>query len=300
MGHRDKNFLQALARAACEELRRRQLGNAFRGAAKIRVLRNGCDGWAATLGTFVGYQCSAQIWIDKFTGHRARRVYYALAASKKDTLSQLVKKARRELGEHLSICRNHWHQGSGYIRLAEKLAKEKFGRPVYEQYPQTNEYFYGIYEFDRTGLQRNVSHRFVDRAVDFFQTIAQSVSADALQRDYDTYSAVENRPSVARHLRRERNSHVATLRKQCDDYICQICTFDFSKVYGSLGDDFAEAHHIVPLRRNADLRGTTVEDLITVCSNCHRMLHRMSGTPDDVRKLKRIIKKRRRRGGAKR
>lgn len=55
MIHRDKKFLIALAKAAHGELRRRQLGRVFRSLPKMRVLRNGCDGWAAILGTFVGY-----------------------------------------------------------------------------------------------------------------------------------------------------------------------------------------------------------------------------------------------------
>ena len=34
-------------------------------------------------------------------------------------------------------------------------------------------------------------------------------------------------------------------------------------------------------------------DLVTVCGNCHRMLHRMDGKPDDIAKLKAIIRKNR-------
>ena len=34
-------------------------------------------------------------------------------------------------------------------------------------------------------------------------------------------------------------------------------------------------------------------DLVTVCGNCHRMLHRMDGKPDDIAKLKVIIRKNR-------
>ncbi len=92
-------------------------------------------------------------------------------------------------------------------------------------------------------------------------------------------------------MQRERKSHLVTLRKQLDNFVCQICGFDYRKKYGKLGDDFAEAHHIVPLAKNDKQRITTVDDLITVCANCHRMLHRMRGEAGDVQKLRRIIKK---------
>lgn len=220
-------------------------------------------------------------------------MYYALVALEEDGHAQLVKKARRELGECLVICQEHWDRESRHIRLAKKLAKGKFGLPVYERYPDTNEYYYGVYEFDRTGLQRNELKRLTDRAVGFFQTISDLASEHALQIECDTYRAAENRQSVARHLRRERRSHAATLRKQFDNYRCQVCRFDFSQAYGKLGDDFAEAHHIVPLESNSTLRSTTIDDLITVCSNCHRMLHRMTGTPDDVPRLRQIVRRHR-------
>jgi hypothetical protein len=33
--------------------------------------------------------------------------------------------------------------------------------------------------------------------------------------------------------------------------------------------------------------------LITVCANCHRMLHRMNGVPTDIPKLRRMVNKQR-------
>jgi predicted HNH restriction endonuclease len=46
------------------------------------------------------------------------------------------------------------------------------------------------------------------------------------------------------------------------------------------------------LGRNDRVRSTTVEDLITVCSNCHRMLHRMSsGGFQDIVRLKQIVRR---------
>lgn len=54
---------------------------------------------------------------------------------------------------------------------------------------------------------------------------------------------------------------------------CQLCGFSFAKVYGSLGEGYIEAHHTRPVHRLAPGELTRIEDIIMVCSNCHRVLH---------------------------
>lgn len=70
---------------------------------------------------------------------------------------------------------------------------------------------------------------------------------------------------------------------------CQICGFDFAKVYGEYGKDFIEVHHIKPLNeRNEKVQINPETDLICICSNCHRMIHhRKRGilTPEQLREI---------------
>jgi predicted HNH restriction endonuclease len=40
---------------------------------------------------------------------------------------------------------------------------------------------------------------------------------------------------------------------------------------------------------HARLINVTLDDLVTVCPNCHTMLHHMSGSRSDVTRLRRII-----------
>jgi len=58
-------------------------------------------------------------------------------------------------------------------------------------------------------------------------------------------------------------------------YKCIVCSFDFEKVYGSIGKNFIHVHHIVPL---SDTKGEyeldPIKDLVPVCPNCHAMIHR--------------------------
>ena len=55
---------------------------------------------------------------------------------------------------------------------------------------------------------------------------------------------------------------------------CDVCGFDFAVAYGELGKGFIEAHHVKSLADMQPGDKTNLEDLVAVCSNCHRMLHR--------------------------
>ncbi|WP_419774650.1 HNH endonuclease [Halarcobacter sp.] len=67
-------------------------------------------------------------------------------------------------------------------------------------------------------------------------------------------------------------------RKKCIEHFgtkCQICNFDFEKVYGELGKDFIHVHHKKPISEiGKEYIVDPIKDLIPVCPNCHAMLHR--------------------------
>ena len=56
---------------------------------------------------------------------------------------------------------------------------------------------------------------------------------------------------------------------------CEVCGFDFASFYGPGGEGYIEVHHRRPLHTLTAVTVTTLEDLAVVCSNCHRMLHRL-------------------------
>lgn len=95
----------------------------------------------------------------------------------------------------------------------------------------------------------------------------------------DDFSASEGREIFALHRRRERDPALAQRAKQqrlkiSGNLSCDVCSFDFVKAYGTLGNGFIEAHHTLPLRELAEETRTKIRDLALVCANCHRMLHR--------------------------
>ena len=55
---------------------------------------------------------------------------------------------------------------------------------------------------------------------------------------------------------------------------CEVCGFNFGKVYGERGDGFIECHHTKPVSELEPGGRTNLADLALVCSNCHRMIHR--------------------------
>lgn len=71
---------------------------------------------------------------------------------------------------------------------------------------------------------------------------------------------------------------------------CFGCGFDFEERYGERGRGFIEVHHVKPLY---EMDGeTTVDpetDLVPVCSNCHRMIHKKKDAILTVEELKKII-----------
>jgi 5-methylcytosine-specific restriction enzyme A len=81
------------------------------------------------------------------------------------------------------------------------------------------------------------------------------------------------------HRSRERNG---TLVKRARDrflrdygkLVCAVCGFDFAARYGHVGAGYIECHHTVPISDLTPGAKTKLRDLIPLCSNCHRMVHR--------------------------
>lgn len=54
---------------------------------------------------------------------------------------------------------------------------------------------------------------------------------------------------------------------------CEICGFNFGRVYGDRGEGYIEVHHVEPLHVTGEST-TNLDDLALLCANCHRMCHR--------------------------
>lgn len=111
------------------------------------------------------------------------------------------------------------------------------------------------------------------------------------------FVAPEGRLLAGLHFRRERDPRLRTrmlaaVRGAGRAFACEVCTFDFSVTYGSLGQGYIEVHHVVPLHVSGPTE-TSLGDLALLCANCHRMCHRAPSrqapwrTPHELRQLMR-------------
>jgi 5-methylcytosine-specific restriction protein A len=81
------------------------------------------------------------------------------------------------------------------------------------------------------------------------------------------------------HRYRERDKALVQKKKQKfltehARLFCQCCGFDFELTYGARGKDYIECHHTKPVSELSVGEKTRMADLVLLCSNCHRIVHR--------------------------
>lgn len=71
---------------------------------------------------------------------------------------------------------------------------------------------------------------------------------------------------------------------------CKACGFDFGKVYGDFAAGFIHVHHIVPVSEFGGLKKVDPEkDLITLCANCHAVVHLNKFNTLTIEELKALL-----------
>ncbi len=95
------------------------------------------------------------------------------------------------------------------------------------------------------------------------------------------------------HLQRERSRKNRVRAIEIHGTTCWACQKNMNDVYGKeLAQDYIEIHHRVPL---ADLEAHTPNpdtDLVPLCANCHRVIHRERGKVLPVEKLREVLQDR--------
>ena len=91
------------------------------------------------------------------------------------------------------------------------------------------------------------------------------------------------------YTRYERSPKLRAEAIKIHGYTCKVrgCVFNFKNKYG---EDFIEVHHIKPLSQTKETDINPATDLITVCSNCHRMIHRKRDKPLKIEELEEMIR----------
>jgi 5-methylcytosine-specific restriction endonuclease McrA len=286
---KDRTWLLATAKAVAESLKARATGTRLRIRIPTRATGTNTDGWSAIIGNLGKGQPRLEVWLDRFSGYSQRKLWACFSAKTRMQILSITKHVDRKLWPKRIVTSKDTGE-ERFVMLATRLPRSEFSTPILEKYDGGST-FYGIYDPTRETAER-VSPHFCSRAVAFFEDVTRALpNAKVEDEQREVYPRYEKRRLVAVHLHRERSKLLATECKIRDDYKCQVCDLRFEDAYGRLGLAFAEAHHLIPLSSLRDSVKTRIEDLKTVCANCHRMLHKMDGKRGDIRKLKTIYKR---------
>lgn len=122
---------------------------------------------------------------------------------------------------------------------------------------------------------------------DELRTVAEAIRAGILSMEHvppgeeptEDHEAEEGRLLSRIHRYRERDPGLVRRKKthflqSHQTLYCEACGFNFSEKYGERGEGFIECHHTKPLAELTGTRKTKMSDLVLLCSNCHRMVHR--------------------------
>lgn len=105
----------------------------------------------------------------------------------------------------------------------------------------------------------------------------------------EVHDAKEYVEGAVRQVVVNRYERDSTARQACIAHYgarCDVCTFDFAREYGTIGEGFIHVHHLVPIWTiGAEYVVDPVRDLRPVCPNCHAMLHKSDPPfhPDELR-----------------
>ncbi|MDQ6960960.1 MAG: HNH endonuclease [Mariprofundaceae bacterium] len=159
------------------------------------------------------------------------------------------------------------------------------------QYAQANE-IKGSYPGQNCVFFGSNNIRYVNEIYDkikFKKNTENVESPDNFDDPSEFFHTNEGKLRLKTHKKRERSVKlVKRFKDDLDSFDCIICGFNFEDVYGKIGKLFIEAHHIKPIKDMKENTEVTISDLIPVCSNCHRMLHRKA-SPENWELLKNII-----------
>lgn len=115
---------------------------------------------------------------------------------------------------------------------------------------------------------------------------------DVIGESETIYIDKEGKKKLVYGYKYERNPKLREEALRIHGYKCCACNFDFENFYGEIGKDFIEVHHIKPLSEIKEEQVINPKyDLLPLCSNCHRMIHRSQKSVLTVESLKEIIER---------
>ena len=228
--------------------------------------------------------------------------------------SELQHKLREILnpsGEDLEILANRTDDKfSQKVRnLKAHNTFEKLGYATYTKLPKSRSGIFTITEKGKKYLKENedILNYFL---VNDFEWEDLKKSLKEIQKNKSTKRKIEvfdENIMIRESFKKVKTTAIyersSSLRKKAMEYYskngrisCKCCSFNFEDFYGKeLGQGFIEIHHTKPIFKyeDEDLEKTIVDaikNIIPVCPNCHRMIHRNWSKPLEIKILIEKIK----------
>ena len=141
-------------------------------------------------------------------------------------------------------------------------------------------------------VKQDGSHQY---AISFSGDIKQEIVQQDIQAEEVEESGLLSKEGAVKEYYGKRYERDPANRKKAikmHGLTCKVCNFNFEEIYGERGANFIEVHHRKPIY-TFEGQAQTIDprhDLIPLCSNCHRMIHRRSDNVLTVEQLQEIMK----------
>ncbi len=259
---------------------------------QITIRRSHSFGWWTPIGKISGIPGQLELWIDLCPNIGRPVLSVCYYTNDLERIKKVSEASTTHLDKIFCYANGNIIESTlGQVIHAQPLPQKYFSVPIIESFTKQKygDNFLIIYLPQSIDSKSSILNAASKMSVKLIRSII--AATEVSYKTQNDFSAVENRNTVKLHIARERSQKLASLAKIRDGFSCQVCGFNYTDDYGVLGRGFAEAHHKAPLSQLRKNVQTKASDLITVCANCHRMLHRMQGIEGDVKRLQNLVKK---------
>lgn len=167
---------------------------------------------------------------------------------------------------------------------AKLIWSSEFSSILKEYYPLNKEsgFIYPLLRYNR--IKNDI---FQITLIDQYDTYDED---GLIEDEFSSIQNLEGKKYKSTIIRYSRNVQNRTACIKIHGTKCYACGFDFELFYGTHGENFIEIHHLKMLSELDDETIINPEtDLIPLCSNCHRMIHRNKENMLSIDELKKII-----------
>jgi hypothetical protein len=184
-----------------------------------------------------------------------------------------LKNSRDAFDSHFpSTMREGWKDKKGDANKLSGLSLNVFNEFKYQNENQI---------WNRISSFCNLSASIYEQEFEIVSAMEESEKSDIIVR-------TEGGLKVYSSHKVERNPKLRNDALKIHGYDCFVCKFNFERTYGSWGKNWAEVHHLKPVSESRGAKRITdpQKDLIVLCANCHRMIHRKKGIALTIDELK--------------